>query len=210
MNKFWEKFFFVFTSVTQGSSYLSPYAYGILHRMHHAFADTDKDPHSPKYSKTAMGMMIRTWKIYGAVRKGIADIEARFKKGVPQWKKFDDVADAWVTRILWGAGYVLFYIFFATTWWMYLLLPLHFFMGPLHGVIINWFAHKIGYTNFKVNNTSVNLLPVDFLMLGEAYHNNHHHMPTSPNFGKRWFEIDPSYPVIVVMKWLRIIKFQFA
>ena len=41
MNKFWEKVFYVLTWIFQGSSYLSPYAYGIMHRYHHAYADTD-------------------------------------------------------------------------------------------------------------------------------------------------------------------------
>ncbi len=206
MKKFWEKFFFAFTAVTQGSSYLSPYVYGVLHRMHHAFADTEKDPHSPMHSKTAMGMMVKTWKIYGAVKSGIAKIEERFKKDVPQWKIFDGIADSWLTRLFWCVGYVLFYIFFATHWWMYLLLPFHFFMGPLHGLIINWFGHKWGYITFKVKDTSMNLLPVDFLMMGEAYHNNHHHYPSKPNFGNKWFEIDPSYPFILFMKWIGILK----
>src|SRR5690606_12907043 len=37
MSPFWEKFFHVLTFIAQGSSYLSPYAYGVLHRMHHAY-----------------------------------------------------------------------------------------------------------------------------------------------------------------------------
>ena len=36
MSPFWEKFFFVYSYVTQGSSYMSPRVYGILHRIHHA------------------------------------------------------------------------------------------------------------------------------------------------------------------------------
>lgn len=79
-------------------------------------------------------------------------------------------------------------------------------MGPVHGAIINWFAHKYGYTNFKLNNTSKNLLPVDFLMLGESYHNNHHKYASSINFGVRWFEIDPVYVVIRLFSFLGIVK----
>ena len=208
LTPFWEKFFFVFNAVTQGSSYLSPYVYGILHRMHHAYADTDLDPHSPKHSKTAMGMMVKTWKVYGEIKRNSKKIEVRFLKDVPQWERFDKVADSWITRLLWAALYISFYIFFASYWWMFLLLPFHFFMGPLHGVIINWFGHKLGYINFKLKNTSVNLLPFDFLMMGEAYHNNHHRHPSKPNFGRHWFEIDLSYPVILFMKWLRIVKME--
>jgi stearoyl-CoA desaturase (Delta-9 desaturase) len=90
---------------------------------------------------------------------------------------------------------------------MYLLIPIHILIWPVHGTIANWFAHKYGYANFKMNNTARNLLPVDILMLGESYHNNHHKYPASVNFGGvRWHEIDPVYPVIQLLHWLRIIK----
>ena len=47
MSKAWEKFWYVYTWVMQGSSYLNARAYAILHRMHHAYSDTEKDVHSP-------------------------------------------------------------------------------------------------------------------------------------------------------------------
>ncbi len=52
----------------------------------------------------------------------------------------------------------------------------------------------------------MNLLIIDFLMLGESYHNNHHKRPSSVNFGFRWHEIDPIYPVILFLNWIRVIK----
>ena len=48
MSKFTEKVCFFLTWVFQGSNYLSAYGYGVMHRLHHAYADTEKDPHSPK------------------------------------------------------------------------------------------------------------------------------------------------------------------
>lgn len=206
MSKAWEKVFFVFSFITQGSSYLSPYAYGILHRMHHAYADTDKDPHSPKYDKNLFTMMWRTKAVYTDVLKGRIPIEERFKIGVPQWTSFDKFADLWASRLFWAAFYITFYIFFATQWWMFLLLPIHFVIGPVHGAVINWFAHKYGYVNFKVADTSKNLLPIDFLMLGESYHNNHHKDSTRANFGVRWFELDPVYPFIRLFDVLGMIR----
>ena len=47
MSRGWEKFFNILTSITQNSSYLNPRGYAILHRMHHAYSDTERDPHSP-------------------------------------------------------------------------------------------------------------------------------------------------------------------
>ena len=79
-------------------------------------------------------------------------------------------------------------------------------MGPLHGAIINWFAHKYGYINFKQKNTSRNLLPVDVIMMGEAYHNNHHKFPSRTNFAVKKGEFDPCYPLILLLKKCRVIK----
>ena len=80
-------------------------------------------------------------------------------------------------------------------------------MSPIHGAIINWFAHKYGYRNFEVGDTSMNFLPVDFLMMGESYHNNHHKHGGRANFGGiRWHEIDPTYQVIRVLNKLNIIQ----
>ena len=87
-----------------------------------------------------------------------------------------------------------------------LLFIFHILTVPVHGAIINWFAHKYGSIHFKLKNTSRNLFPVDFLMLGEGYHNNHHKTPSSANFGKRWFELDPIYPVILFLNRLKIIR----
>ena len=205
MNKFWEKFFYFFTWVFQGSSFLSPKAYGIMHRLHHAYADTDKDPHSPMYSKNLFDMMKKTLVVYLSVLNDTKIMDDKFKKGVPYWPSFEKISGSWIVRIAWGVFYFLFYYQYDTHWWMYLLLPIHFLMGPVHGAIINWFAHKYGYVSFKVNDTAKNLLPIDFLMMGESYHNNHHKYGGRANFGKKWHEFDPTYPIIYGFNLLRII-----
>lgn len=207
MSPVWEKVFFILSFIFQGSSYIGVYAYGVMHRMHHAFADTEKDPHSPKYSDNLFHMMWKTKQIYSDVFQGKMEVEDRFLKEVPQWQKFEIMANSSLVRILWGLLYIGFYAIFATEWWMYLLLPIHFVMGPLHGAIINWFAHRIGYRNFAVSDTSRNILPFDFLMLGEGYHNNHHKFGARANFGGiKWHEIDPTYYVIRLFNWLGIIQ----
>ncbi len=207
MSNFVEKSCFILTWFTQGSNYLSAYGYGVMHRMHHAYADTEKDPHSPKYDKSPLAMMWRTKNTYQNINKKRIKIEEKFTKNVPQWESFDRFASSKFSRLLWVAGYTIFFYFFATSWWQWLFLPVAFLMAPIHGMIINWFAHVYGYVNFKVKDTSKNLLPFDFLMMGEGYHNNHHKNANSANFGGiRWHEIDPTYCIIVVLDKLKIIK----
>ena len=206
MSKFWERFFYVFAYVTMGSSYLSPKAYAIMHRLHHAYTDTPKDPHSPMYYPSILSMMKHTAKVYRDIGAGRMEIEERFIKNLPDWPAMDKWGQSWTSRILWVIIYIAFYYFFAPSYWYYILLPVHFLMGPVHGAVINWFAHKYGYTKFKLNNTSKNLLPVDFLMLGESYHNNHHKYASSINFGVKWFEIDPVYYVIRFFNLVGIVR----
>jgi len=206
MNKGWERFFFIFTYITQGSHYMSPRAYAIMHRMHHAYTDTDKDPHSPNFSSNLLSMMWRTRVIYKDILSNKQEVEPRFTKNLPEWKSMDRWASSTLSQLLWVAAYVLFFIFFATSPWQYLLLPVIIVMGAFHGAIINWFAHKFGYRNFRLNNTSENLFSIDLLMLGESYHNNHHKRPSAVNFGVRWHELDPVYPVILLLHKLGVIK----
>lgn len=206
MNKFWERVFYIFAYITQGSSYMSPRAYAIMHRMHHAYTDTEQDPHSPSYSKNVFSMMWRTSRIYRQIFHGKMKVEERFTKNLPDWRKFDKFASSGWSRLLWVAAYVLLFVFFASSPWLFLLLPVIIAMGAVHGAIINWFAHKFGYRNYTLKNTSSNLLRMDVLMLGESYHNNHHKHPSSVNFGIRKYELDPVYYIILLLKWMRIVK----
>ena len=202
-----EKVFFILTWIFQGSNYLSPYGYGVMHRMHHAFADTEDDPHSPKYDESIFKMMWKTKTIYASLANHEVQAEDRFTRGVPRWDAFDRFARAWYSRLAWGLLYTAFYWQFANHWWLWLLLPAQFLLSPIHGAIINWFAHKYGYRNFEVGDTSRNFLPVDFLMMGESYHNNHHKFGNRANFGGiRWHELDPTYQVIRVLNKLGVIR----
>lgn len=206
MNKFWEIFFYLFSWITQGSSYLNPRAYAILHRMHHAYSDTEKDPHTPHFFKEVFTMMMHTKRIYNDVLNKRVVIEEKFDRNFPEYPAIDRVADSWFTRIFFAGLYVAFYIAFATHWWMYLFLPIHFLMGPIHGAIVNWAGHKYGYRNFNEKDHSKNTLILDFLMMGELFQNNHHHRGSRPNFAAKWFEFDPTYPIILLLDKLKVIQ----
>lgn len=206
MSKRWERIFHLLTYITQGSSYLEPRGYAILHRLHHAFSDTPKDPHSPRNFSGPASMMWSTAKRYHDIVHGIASVEPRFLGGYPEWRALDRFGGSWPSRLAWGAAYVLFYIAFATQWWQFLLIPLHWGMGPLHGAIVNWCGHRYGYRNFNCDDDSRNTLALDLVTLGELFQNNHHKHAQRPNFAVRWFELDPTYQVIRVLAWMGIIQ----
>ncbi|MBA2563659.1 MAG: fatty acid desaturase [Chitinophagaceae bacterium] len=203
-----EKLFYFCCFIIHGSSYISPYAYGIMHRLHHVHADTEDDPHSPAYHTGFFATMWQTRNSYLNIYIGKTIVDDKLKKDLPQWTAFDKIAHNWVTRVVWILIYIVFYIAFATAWWMYLFLPLTIIMTTFQGTIINWWAHKFGYVNYPMLNTSKNMIPVDILFCGDAYHNNHHKFPGRVKNSHRWFEIDPTYYITCLLQKVRIVQWR--
>ena len=95
-----------------------------LHRMHHAYSDTEQDPHSPRIAGNPVKMMNRTRDIYRDINAGRFPVEARFDGGYPSWPALDRFASRWLSSVTWGVLYLGFYFVFATAAWQFLLLPL--------------------------------------------------------------------------------------
>ena len=126
---------------------------------------------------------------------------------VPRWPTLEKIAELIPVRTLFIFFYISIYWIFAPSIWYYLLIPLHVVMGPIHGFIVNWFGHLIGYRNFKeLKDNSKNTLPVDLLMMGELYQNNHHKRPKNRNFAYRWFEIDLGFIFASLLQKLNVIQ----
>ncbi len=129
--KSWEKTFYFLTWIIQGSSFLVPRAYAVLHRMHHSYSDTEKDPHSPHFFKDILGMTLHTAKIFRSFVTGKNLPEPQFtQEYIPIWDSLDKIGNHAITRLFFGALYLSFYIVFAPSLWWFLLLPVHFLMGP--------------------------------------------------------------------------------
>ncbi len=205
MHHRWERFFHLVTYIAQGSSYLNPRGYAILHREHHAYSDGTKDPHSPRNFRNVLAMMVDTKRRYDDHAYHRVIPEPRFLGGYPEWPALDRLGQSWTARIAWCCVYGAFYWTFATAWWMWLFLPVHFVMGPIHGAIVNWCGHRYGYQTFDNGDDSRNTFPLDLVTMGELFQNNHHRASMSPNFASRWFEIDPGYVFIRLLALCRII-----
>lgn len=201
-----ERILFLLAYICQGSSFLNPRAYAILHRLHHEHSDSPGDPHSPVQQPNFFKMMWATRQQYRSILMNRKSVPAALAADVPRWRALERFGAHPVSRIAWGAAYTAVYFFFAPAWYWYLLLPVHFLMGPVHGAIVNWAGHKIGYRNFTSDDNSRNTLGFDFLTLGELFQNNHHKFPGRANFAKRWWEVDPGYWVLHLFDKLGLVR----
>ncbi|QQR76886.1 fatty acid desaturase [Candidatus Nomurabacteria bacterium] len=203
-----EKIFWVMAFLFMGPSYLSAYVYGVLHRLHHAYSDTDKDPHPADLFSGPWGLFKLMWRtkvIYSQISKGIYPVNEKMKEGVPEWRRFDRFASSWWCRLAWAGIYISIYIWIDPPIYCYLLIPFHLTMAPVHGAIINWFAHKYGKAPNDTGDSSKNLFENDILMGGEAYHNDHHKFPSHVNFGAHG-QFDRYYRYIIFLDKIGILK----
>ena len=162
----------------------------------------DKEYYIPK---------VYTRNIYNAFLTGKDVPDEQFtREYLPVWTRVDKLADSTAMRLFFGALYIGVYVIFAPNFWWFLLLPIHFLMGPVQGAIVNWCGHKYGYANYKNGDHSKNSEPWGIFLLGELFQNNHHKEGTNPNFARKWFEIDPTFHIMKLMNAVGIIRLKKA
>jgi stearoyl-CoA desaturase (delta-9 desaturase) len=176
------------------------------HRKHHAFSDREGDPHSPHVGHEG-GLR---GALRGLFHAHVGWLFVHDQRGKRTRYAPDLLADpllVWIDRtfVLWViAGLALP---FALGWLIGgtihaaltgLLWGGAVRMLVLHHVTysINSLCHFFGRRRFATDDHSRNLTWLAIPSMGEAWHNNHHAVPTSAEHGMRRWEIDPSALVI--------------
>ena len=67
---------------------------------------------------------------------------------------------------------------------------------------VNSATHIWGYRNYETTDDSRNLWWVALLTNGEGWHNNHHKYQRMAKNGHKWWELDVTYGVILVLEKL--------
>ena len=181
------------------------------HRKHHAFTDQEGDPHSPHLSGPGLlGAISGLWHAHiGWLFDTVGTSEReRFAPDMvkdrsmqvidrlfPLWAALGLVipfALGWIigggigaalTTLLW-AGLVRVFVLHHVTW------------------SINSVCHFFGRRRFDVEDQSRNVFWLAPFSMGEAWHHNHHAVPTSAFHGLRFWErmTDPTGIVILLME----------
>jgi len=206
INSFWERVFYFLTWLTQGPSFLHPSSYAIMHMEHHKHSDTELDPHSPLIEPNLYRLMLNTYKKYMGLVDQSNIPHYQTKLHFDDWKRLDRFSQTHWNTILWIVIYISAYLLFEVPWFLFPFLIVHFLMGPIQGAIVNYAGHKFGYSNFDIGDNSKNTLPVDILLMGELYQNNHHKNGKRMNFAYRYFEIDITYQIAKLLHLIGIIK----
>lgn len=170
------------------------------HRIHHAFSESDGDPHTPN-----AGLF---WSHIGWMLKGIGqdhpfEVCQRYSPDLCQdnfYLKFEKLNR--VPAII--VGILLFYFggWGMLAWGVGVrtVLSWHFTWG------VNSFGHRFGPQRFKTNDGSRNNFILGILTFGDGFHNNHHAFPTSARHGLVWYEFDLNFWQIKLLEKIGFIK----
>ena len=175
----------IFTIITILAGRGSPIGWSYIHRQHHAYSDTDKDPHS----STKLG-----YKLFGF---------GHYKAMESEKMKVFLVKDLMTKEQLFiHKYYVLLLLAFVTVIGI-ISIELLYFVWILPACLVhlsqnnfNYFGHVYGYRNFATKDDSKNNIWLFPLIMGEAWHNNHHAKPNSSTTKIKHYEHDPIQIII--------------
>jgi stearoyl-CoA desaturase (delta-9 desaturase) len=188
---------FVFGVVGASSVQRGPLWWAAHHRNHHRHADTELDPHSPRWHGfffSHAGWFLTR----GGFRTDLARVPdlARYPE-LRLLDRFDVVVPVALATALFllggwlerhhpelgtSAAQLLVWGFFVSTTVLF------------HATVtINSLAHRYGTRRFDTADDSRNNAWLALVTFGEGWHNNHHHYPGSARQGFAWWEFDLTY-----------------
>lgn len=189
-NRFWQ---WVMAYLCMASLTGPPCIWAEAHVRHHRKADTPDDP----YLAYALGgntpLRHETSVAHGFIRKAIKDrLHALCLRYYWLYVGSFALGAVLIGLALWSSA-------LAGLFWLFLV-PAG--LSQLTLRVVLWTGHvpSLGYRNHETKDTSNNWWLASLIAGGEGWHNNHHHRPGAANFGERWWEFDPGWWFIKVIR----------
>jgi stearoyl-CoA desaturase (delta-9 desaturase) len=179
------------------------------HRHHHQYTDAPEDHHSPVqhgFWRAHIGWVISR-AAYRARLERIPDF-ARFKE-LRFLDRYDALVPLLYGALMYGVGAAAAALWpdlgtsgLQTLVWGGALAT----VCLLHATFtINSLAHLLGSRPYPTNDHSRNIALLAPLTGGESWHNNHHHFPASARLGFRWWQLDPGWYLLLLLRRLGLV-----
>jgi stearoyl-CoA desaturase (Delta-9 desaturase) len=184
------------------------------HRAHHGDPDGPRDPHSPTLRGSGRSSELRGffhghigWMFGQAGRYDASLVRDVRNDPVVRW-----IENHYLLVVLSGLFIPAILLlpldptlkgFIQTVYWAGL-----FRIGLGHQAtwLVNSACHLWGYRNFQTKDGARNNWIVAALTLGEGWHNNHHADPSSARHGRKWWELDPTHWIILLLEVLGLAR----
>lgn len=181
-----------------------PISWVTTHRLHHAFTDTDRDPHSPQ-----KGVW---WSHIGWIFSGTAQNQPQAVRERYSPDLLKDRYLVFIDKYYWVTTLILASVLFAIGGWtmvvwaivMRVAVSWHFTW------MVNSVTHIFGSRRFESRDDSRNNVLVAAVTFGEGWHNNHHAYPRSAKHGLTWKEFDINWYQLCLLEKLGLIRNVYA
>jgi stearoyl-CoA desaturase (delta-9 desaturase) len=177
-----------------------PLSWVTTHRIHHAFTETNKDPHSPRNGTywAHIGWIFRGTaqnQSWAAMQRYCPDFaNDRFHQLLNKYYYVPNIAVAVILFALGGWTMVVWGIFLKT------IVGWHFTW------LVNSATHLWGTRRFETRDDSRNNALIASITFGEGWHNNHHAYPRSARHGLEWYEFDINWIQIRLLEMVGLAK----
>jgi len=169
-----------------------PITWVLIHRAHHKYSDTNKDPHS---SRDVLKYVVGKYPRVSA--RGIRKLaQSKFNKFMHR--------HYYLVILAYGSLWATLGIEYFCYGFVYPMV-----LNMVAGHLINWYTHSNYIFNYRLHNTkdtSQNNIVIGIVTWGEGYHNTHHRYPSRANFSMQWWEIDVTFIVIRLLERLNLVK----
>ena len=177
-----------------------PISWVATHRIHHQKSDREGDPHSPRDG----GFWAHVgWLLFGEANHSNT---RKMSKYAPDLAKHPFYV--WLNNYHWIPMIVLTVLLYAIGGFPLVLwgICLRVVFGLHTTWLVNSATHMWGVRRFATHDDSRNNWWVALLTFGEGWHNNHHAHPNSARHGLAWYEFDPSWMQIRILRFFRIAR----
>jgi len=166
------------------------------HRVHHQNSDQPGDPHSPRDGAwwSHVG-----WILLGETKHNNTRLMSKYAPDLAKDRFY-----VWLNNFHWVPIAVLGVLLLAIGGLPMMLwgLCVRVVFG-LHATwLVNSATHMWGSRRFSTRDDSRNNWWVALITFGEGWHNNHHAHPTSARHGLAWYEFDPTW---ITLRLLRLV-----
>ncbi len=177
-----------------------PISWVATHRIHHQQSDRPGDPHSPRDGGWWAHM---GWLIFGESNHSNTQKMSKYAPDLAKHKFY-----VWLNNYHWVPLTALAVLLYAIGGFPLVLWGICFrVVFGLHTTwLVNSATHMWGQRRFATHDDSRNNWWVALLTFGEGWHNNHHAYPSSARHGLAWYEFDPSWISLRIMKFLGLAK----
>lgn len=181
-----------------------PITWVTTHRIHHAFTETDKDPHSPRNGTY--------WSHIGWIFRGTAQNQSEATKQRYSPDLMKDPYLRFLDNYYYVTTLVLAVGLFAIGGWTMVVwaIVLRIALSWHFTWLVNSATHLWGSRRFETRDDSRNNGFVAAVTFGEGWHNNHHAFPRSAKHGFTWREFDVNWVQIRILETLGLVDNVYA